>query len=440
MNFSTLKPVLLVAIDILLVLKGGIMPDKEMTDEDWKNLSLQAGRAFSPSAPIDAQALFAGRMEQMHQTIDVCNQKGQHAILFGERGVGKTSLSNLLTEFYIVSKDSSFGLLSPRINCDASDNYTSIWKKVFSQIEVTKRIQTAGFKNDQTDLKLKYADQFGDNISSDEVRQALMLLSANDILILIIDEFDRVDDPKTKIAIADTIKTLSDNAINTTLILVGVADTIDELIEEHSSIERALVQIRIPKMSKTESGEIINKGLKLLEMEMEDSAKNHIVLLSQGLPHYTHLLGLHSARQAIEKKGLSISFSDVESAINKSLYNAQQSIKSAYHMATVSVRDSIYPQVLIACALAKKDDLGYFAAADVREPLSSIMKKKYDIPNFSRHLSGFTGDIRGGILKKSGEERSYRFRFKNPLMKPYIIMQGLSGNFINKEFLEKQSI
>lgn len=416
------------------------MIDKDIDDEVWKSLSLKAGRAFSPAAPIDSQALFAGRMEQMLQTIDVCNQKGQHAILFGERGVGKTSLSNLLTSFYIVSKHSSIGILSPRINCDASDDYTSIWKKVFSQIEVTSRIQKAHFKSETTDLKLKYADQFGDTISSDEVRQALMILSAKDILILIIDEFDRVEDSKTKIAIADTIKTLSDNSINTTLILVGVADTIDELIEDHSSVERALVQIRIPKMSKAESCEIINKGLKVLEMEMEASAKDHIVLLSQGLPHYTHLLGLYSARQAIGRKSLSISFNDVECAIEKALNNAQQSIKSAYYKATMSVRDSIYPQVLIACALAEKDDLGYFAATDIRNPLSSIMKKRYDVPNFSRHLHGFCSNDRGKILKRIGTERCYRFRFKNPLMKPYIIMQGLSGRFINKGFLEKRSM
>lgn len=415
------------------------MPHKNMTDEDWRNLSLQAGRAFSPSAPIDVEALFAGRIELMQQTIDVCNQKGQHAILFGERGVGKTSLSNILTTFYKVGEDASVNLLSPKINCDASDNYTSIWKKIFSQIEITEKLNGIGFEGNTIDLKLNYADQFGDNVSPDEVRQTLTLLSAKTILILIIDEFDRIDDPKTKTAIADTIKTLSDNAVNVTLILVGVADTIDELIEEHFSIERALVQIRIPRMSKTESCEIIIKGLKVLGMEIEDSAKNHIVLLSQGLPHYTHLLGLHSARQAISGESLSITFSDVESAIQKSLNNAQQSIKSAYHTATTSVRDSIYPQVLISCALTKKDDLGYFTASDIRKPLSSIMKKKCDIANFSRHLSGFCSDDRGKILKRYGIERSYRFRFRNPLMQPYIIMQGLSRNFIDKELLEKQS-
>lgn len=410
-----------------------------MTDQEWLDLNFKASKAFSPSAPIDAEALFAGRIEQLGRTIDVCNQKGQHAIIFGERGVGKTSLSIRLSGFYTLEDaDSALDLISARINCDATDNYTSIWKKVFSRIEIIEKVQRAGFSPGTTNFKLNYADQFGENILPDEVRQALMIVSQNNILILIIDEFDRIADLKTKTAIADTIKTLSDDSANTTLILVGVADTIDELIEEHSSIERALVQIRIPRMSKEESCEIINKALKVLQMEIEDNAKDYIVSLSQGLPHYTHLLGLHSARQAINRKSLSILFSDVEMAIQESLKNAQQSTKSAYHRATTSARDSIYAQVLLACALANTDELGYFAAADIRGPLSNIMKKKYDIPSFSRHLYDFCSDDRGGILKRFGEKRRYRFRFRNPLMQPYIIMQGLADNFLNKKALKKE--
>ena len=44
-------------------------------------------QAFSPSAPIDQQALFAGRISQLMDVLNALNQKGQHAILFGERGV-----------------------------------------------------------------------------------------------------------------------------------------------------------------------------------------------------------------------------------------------------------------------------------------------------------------------------------------------------------------
>jgi hypothetical protein len=234
-----------------------------------------------------------------------------------------------------------------------------------------------------------------------------------------------------KTAIADTIKTLSDNAISATIIVVGVADSVDDLIKEHYSIERALVQIQMPRMSPNERYEIIEKGLKHLKMTIEENAKKYISNLSQGLPHYIHSLALHAARVAIDKKTKHIVDAHIEIALEKALEGAQQSTKNLYHKAITSVKkNNIYAQVLLACSLAKTDSLGYFAAVDVREPLSSIMKKAYSIASFSRHLKDFCKEARGPILQQFGTKHRYRFRFANPLMQPYITMKGIKDGKI----------
>ena len=51
--------------------------------------------SFRPSEPIDSKA-FAGRESQITDVINACVQRGQHAVIFGERGAGKTSLVNTL--------------------------------------------------------------------------------------------------------------------------------------------------------------------------------------------------------------------------------------------------------------------------------------------------------------------------------------------------------
>jgi MoxR-like ATPase len=61
----------------------------------------RVGRVFSPGAPVDKYALFAGRREQVADVINAVNQRSQHVVLFGERGVGKTSLANVLGEIFI---------------------------------------------------------------------------------------------------------------------------------------------------------------------------------------------------------------------------------------------------------------------------------------------------------------------------------------------------
>jgi MoxR-like ATPase len=52
--------------------------------------------AFTPAAPVDDADLFADRPEQVMACVDALFQKGLHVALYGERGVGKTSLANVL--------------------------------------------------------------------------------------------------------------------------------------------------------------------------------------------------------------------------------------------------------------------------------------------------------------------------------------------------------
>lgn len=408
-----------------------------MTVEDWQKLDMEVSKVFTPSAPVDVQKLFAGRIEQVRDVIDAVNQKGQHVIIFGERGVGKTSLANIIK--VLVSAKGQVGI---RINTDNADDYNSLWHKVFNEINIIGKTRKMGFGSSD-----EYREQpvIGTLIEPDKevtlgsIRQILTNLSNQAHLVIIIDEFDRLKNDASRSAVADTIKTLSDHSMNVTLILVGVADSVDELIKEHQSIERALKQIQMPRMSNKELQLIIQHGLDFLKMTIEDDAKKYLTLLSQGLPHYTHLLCLHSVRQAIDAKTKVITLKHVEAAISRALAQAQQTTRSAYTQATTSPRkDNMFVQVLLACALAKTDDLGYFAAADVREPLNLIMNKKLEIFSFSRHLNVFCENIRGSILSKIGRKHNYRFRFRNPLMQPFVVLQGVANKLIDKNVLESE--
>lgn len=96
-------------------------------------------------------------------------------------------------------------------------------------------------------------------------------------------------------------------------------------------------------------------------------------------------------------------------------------------------RDALYPQALLAAALVRTDALGYFAAADLREPMSRIMGRPCDISTFAQHLKKFCDSDRGNVLERTGVKRRYRFRFKNPLLQPFVIMQGLAKGFIKQD-------
>jgi hypothetical protein len=61
-------------------------------------------RIFTPSAPVNRRELFRGRFEQVLQITSAISQPRRHVVLYGERGVGKTSLANLLADFLSLSE------------------------------------------------------------------------------------------------------------------------------------------------------------------------------------------------------------------------------------------------------------------------------------------------------------------------------------------------
>ena len=58
--------------------------------------AIALGSAFTPAAPVDDQSLFAGRVDQLMTCSMAMGQHGVHIGVYGERGVGKTSLANIL--------------------------------------------------------------------------------------------------------------------------------------------------------------------------------------------------------------------------------------------------------------------------------------------------------------------------------------------------------
>ncbi|MHB1549886.1 MAG: ATP-binding protein [Vulcanimicrobiaceae bacterium] len=399
---------------------------------DFDSLQYKASAVFTPAVPIAQESLFAGRTPQVAKLVDAINQRGQHAALFGERGVGKTSLANVLGE-----KWQGLGyILAPRIGCLSTDDWPELWRKALREINMINKDPRLGFRNQPVVSTVDIASQLPEDFTLSDVRSALTQVGNRVVLVLVFDEFDTLN-AKTRKAMAEAVKQFSDYSVPVTLILVGVADSVGELLKEHQSVERALVQVQMPRMSDAELGEIVNNGLQSLGMTSTQDATERIIRLSRGLPHYTHLLGLYSSRIALQRQSLKVSRQDVNNAINLALENCQQSTRDAYFSATSSSQPNhLYRQVLLACALADTNESGFFTASAVSGPLSAIMRKRYDVPSYARHLNEFCSDKRDHVLERIGGSRNYKFRFRNPLMQPYVVLQGHASAMLQPEVPE----
>lgn len=185
-------------------------------------------------------------------------------------------------------------------------------------------------------------------------------------------------------------------------------------------------------MSIQELGEILAKGCARANLTAVPDAIEEIAALSEGLPHYAHLLGLHAGQNAVQEDRDQIRVADVRAAIPKAVN--RHTILNDYQQATRSARkDALFSQVLLACALAPKNPLGYFTSGSIRDPLEVIAGRRLDIPAFSNHLKRFLEPERGSVLQREGTQRRYFYRFRDPIFQPYVVLEGLSSAMITDE-------
>jgi Cdc6-like AAA superfamily ATPase len=375
---------------------------RPVSPADWRALRAQLNHTFTPHKPIRDEGVFNGRDRLLQQVSDTVSQPGKHVIIYGERGLGKTSFANVAARELAQA---------PRVtvirkSCTVEHTFGMIWRELLHDYELNGK-------------KAKQA--LGDKPSVHDVFDWVNTLHKANHYVFILDEFDRMQDREGKKLLADLIKQLSDEVDYVTVILVGVARNLADLFADHESLPRAMMQVKMPRMASDELKEIIESRLPDIGMGMGANALDAAVSLSQGFPGYTHLLALHAGRAAIARQSIEIAHADLESALQEALADVQERIGSAYKKAVRSSRQNNYEEVLLACALAQGDEQGMFAPNAVSKALEQTLKKKLSGASFSRNLAQFCEEARGPTLIKQGAN----YGFDYALLKPFVLMKGV---------------
>lgn len=390
-----------------------------MTIDEKKKL---LATIYSPTAPIKEEPFFRGRIEQVKRIVEVMNEPGQHAILFGERGVGKTSMAN-------ITQKKITNLYSVKITCSSGDDFKSLWVRALGEVQFTKTISGVGFKAKDQQVIGSLASE----IANIEKLQPYDIVTCfrrypTAKLLFIFDEFDNIRNQHTRVEFSDLIKSLSDNSMVIKIMIVGIADNVINLIANHQSLERCLMQIKMPRMSEEELTEIISKGFSALEMLISDTFVRKIVSFSSGFPHYTHLLCKYSIQKVLDDSRDYVSEEDLKFAIRKALENASEQLRNSYRSALISSSsNSQWKPVVYACAACQCDEFDSFTTTDILAEFNRITGKNSIRENITHNLGKLCQDERGLILEKLGRGKDIRYRFYNPMMKPYVLLNMENG-------------
>ncbi len=175
--------------------------------------------------------------------------------------------------------------------------------------------------------------------------------------------------------------------------------------------------------------------MKTADMNIAGGLPRKIANLSQGLPHYTHLLAKFSALEAINHSRTEIYKSDYDAAIRAAVEEKSRTLGQDYQKATHSPRrTSSQRSCSHAPLLQDRADLSAQKMSALRLVESCAISMKYK--RLFVILTSFSQEPRGPVLKKEGQTRRFQYKFVEPMMQPYVLMKGLAEGLISEEQLD----
>ena len=426
--------------------------------------------AFRPGAEIYLPSQFAGRRDLIATLTDALHIEGMCPIIYGDRGLGKSSLATQIERIAVGDVELLENLrlsssilrgnqcyVTFRISCtDEIENKNAILQRLINTAEGFQRVdqlpkmqQIGETVTNKIDLKF-YENQVIETYKREGTLSSYTNLSIEEKLdacaryiseqqdrnvLCIIDELDRVSSTS---GLASFIKSFSSDRLK--FLLVGVGTSVSALLQDHGSLERILCPVEVKHMNTEELIQIITLTeyiLKLfnIKIKFSDDAKKLLAYVSGGFPWFVHILGQQSLIEAYDAGELEISKDRVVSVIKNLPKNRfAQLFRDLYLKAVGDSR----PREIILRLFAK------WGTRDI--PTSEIYPVAYKLG--ISNPSMYTKELQ---LKKYGhilERVPYRetggiYSFRNSMFRRYIELRNsvYSGvkEYVNHAWAESRS-
>ncbi|HET6971863.1 MAG TPA: ATP-binding protein [Phenylobacterium sp.] len=282
-------------------------------------------RAFTPSQPVADARMFAGRQAILRTIISSIEDQRLHLVLYGERGIGKTSLLHMLAQAahearYIVVYTS----------CGAASNFDETFRAAAAEIPLLFH-RGFGPTTSEAEGGATLADLLPSTPLTPRQFSDLCTKLRGTRVLIMLDEFDRCDSATFRRNIAELIKNLSDRLGRVQLLLAGVAGDVSEIVEHIPSIRRNILALGLPRMNDQEVLQIVGHGERESGLAFEPAASKLVVSVAQGSPYIASLLGHHAALSAIENERTSVLTQDVAYAVDQAVEEFENRIAKLSH-------------------------------------------------------------------------------------------------------------
>lgn len=376
---------------------AGDQPDKH-AESALTRTRMKLLESFTPSQPVSDRKRFAGRLDVLTSVIRAIEEQRLHVVVYGERGLGKTSIMHVLTQ---AARDARY--LVVYLSCGADSNFDEVFRTVAAYIPMLFH-STVGPTSREVEQGETLAKILPSTTISPRIASDILAKIVGTRVVIVLDEFDRCLSEEFRQNVAELIKNLSDRLVRVQLVIAGVASNLTELLEHIPSIQRNIFALQVPSMPPAEIGLLVSNGGELCGLAFEDSARKAIVSAAHGSPYLATLLGHHAGLSALDEERVRVSDPDVLSAMTSAAreFEGRMSGHARSQLKSYVRSDKLSTLGLMAGASLLSN--GYFRKEDLR---SSILGTE------SVHQSEemIAELVKVGLLTESNLEggRSYQF-------------------------------
>lgn len=293
---------------------------------------LRFRNAFTPAQPVVDPRMFAGRSEVLQSIISAVEEKRSHVIIFGERGIGKTSLLHVLS---LAAREARYIVIY--FSCGATSDFSETFRTVAAEIPllyhsaVSPVSSTSASGNSLADLLPP------GKITPRQFTEAAAKLVRTRVLVML-DEFDRATSSEFRRDVAELVKTLSDLSARVQLVIAGVASDLVDLIEHIPSIRRSITALRVPAMTPDEVRNLIENGARNSGVTFQPEATDVVISAAHGSPYLTSLVCHLAGVNALGEKRQRVEASDVAIALDEAIdeFNRRMPADVAPHLSQIT--------------------------------------------------------------------------------------------------------
>ena len=399
--------------------------------------------ALSPAQPVRTSEKLKGRESELEDIDRALSAPGRNIFIYGDRGVGKSSLG--ATAAYEYQSADNKPII---VGGSPNETFDSIIANIANQAMSYSRTTSV---KEQSSLSLEWRGlkwQQGREVSAKDVKEQLRTIGdAVELLgevasvhstrpIVLIDEFDTIPEAEDRNRFAALLKALGDREVDLKFIFTGVGRSLEGLLGAHQSAYRQLATFEVHRLGWDARREIVTQATQEFGLDVDKDVNWRIAIVSDGFPHYVHLITEHMIWQAFDDDADCevLGAQHYQLGLRKAIQQINVELKRPYEKAVLH-RNAEWEDLV--WATADGEDL-IRQSKDIQQSYQSIIERRespvvFENGKFAEALRKLKGDGYGAVLEAVPQRQGW-YTYREKMLRGFVRMQAeASGIELNGE-------